>query len=163
MIRSVLAIAAGLLCGMYGMRLSASLRQEALVARRWVELLARLELLVGESVLSLPDALNHAADGASLPDRLLQHAAQALRDDPLTSLKEAFARLCPACPGQDALLRLFDRLGRGSAANRQLALQQAGEAMQLVADQTAERAARDAKLYATLGWTGGACLTILLL
>lgn len=163
MTRAVLAIAAGLLCGLYGLRLSASLRQEALHARRWAEILARLDLLIGEETLSLPEALRQAADGALAPDRLLHAVADDLAGNPLQSLQEAFGAACPACGGREVLLRLFGRLGRGSAQSRRLAVQQAAQAMAQTAAQAEARAARDAKLYRTLGWTGGACLTILLL
>lgn len=163
MTRSVFAVAAGLLCGLYGLRLSSALREESQVLHRWTEMLARLELLISEETLPLPDVMLHAADGSLPPDRLMRDVAQAITADPLLSLQDAFSARCPAFDGHDVLLRLFARLGRGSSSSRRLAVQQAHDALALLAAQKSDRAARDAKMYRTLGWTAGACLTIMLL
>lgn len=163
MTRSFFAVAAGLLCGLYGLRLSSALREEAQMLRRWTELLARLALLIGEETLPLPDVLLHAADGSLRPDRLVQDVAHAITADPLLSLQDAFDERCPVFDGHDVLLRLFARLGHGSASSRYHAVEQARDALALLASQKSDIAARDAKLYRTLGWTAGACLTIMLL
>ena len=163
MTRAFFAVAAGLMCGMYGLRLSAALRAEARQLQHWVEILSRVALYISEGTLAMPDVLRHAADASTQPDMLLHEVADALAADPMTPLADAFASRCPAGIGHDVLLRLFMRLGHGSADSRRLAAEQARESIALLAAQAAARADRDAKLYRTLGWTGGACLTILLL
>ncbi len=163
MIRPVLAISAGLLCGLYGMQLSRSLTEDARNLRRWADILTHLDLLLGEAALSLPCALREAANGNLPPDRCLQAVADALADNPLTSLPQAFAAAFPAGKARDPLLRLASRLGRGSAESRRLAVRQATDALALMATQAEARAARDVRLFRTLGFTGGACLTLLLL
>lgn len=163
MTSSFFAIAAGLLCGLYGLRLSATLRSEARVLLRWVEILRRLALLIAEETLPLPEALRQAADEPLPADLLVCKVADALESDPLLPLADAFVLQCTSCPGYDVLQRLFTRLGHGSAANRLLAVDQARDTLALLAAKASERADRDAKLYRTLGWTGGVCLTILLI
>ena len=163
MTQAVFAVGAGLLCGLYGLRLSTALRQEARALHRWTELLDRMALLIEEKSLSLPDVFRHAADDDLPPDRLLHDVAESITSDPMLSPGDAFAARCPAAAGKDVLLRLFVRLGRGSADSRRQAVRHARDALSLLAEQKSERAGRDAKLYSTLGWTVGACLTILLL
>jgi len=61
------------------------------------------------------------------------------------------------------LARLFTRLGRGTKESRRLAAEQTAEEMTLLAQHAGNRAEKDARLWQTLGFVGGACLTILLL
>ena len=161
--RSLLAIAAGLLCALSGWRIAASLRQEARDLRRWSDLLARLTLIIGQATLPLPEALRAACDMPLAPDKFLQAVAGHMAAHPLATPEEAFCAVCPACPGHDALRRMFSRLGRGDAESLSLACQQAGSELSLLASAAEKRASADAKLLHTLGWTAGACLTLLLL
>lgn len=158
-----LAMCAGLLCALYGLRASAHVKEEARRLARWAVLLPRLSLLIAEETLPLPEAMRLAADEPLPPDRLLHMVADAVCADPLSSLAEAFAQHCPPCAERETLLRMHERLGRGSAESRRLAVEQAADALAQMSANATERAARDARLYATLGFTGGACLAILLL
>ena len=54
-------------------------------------------------------------------------------------------------------------MGHGSKDNRVLAVEQCTEEMRLLAEAAAAKAEKDTKLWQTLGFIGGACLTILLL
>lgn len=163
MIRSAAAVAAGLLCGLYGIRSARRISAEARDVRRWCSLLARLDLLLAEGACALPEALLQAADDDRLPDMLVRAVAQDLQTDPLASLPQAFEGRCPPCPGRSELLRLFSRLGRGSADSRRLAIRQCADLLAPMASQAEERAAKDARLFRTLGWCGGVSLTLLLL
>lgn len=163
MIRPVFAIAAGLFCALLGLRFSASIQDEARQLRQWTDILSRLSILIGEAAASLPDALRLSADDTHPPDMLLHAMADMMQAHPLTTPADAFIRLCPSCSGHDTLLRMFNRLGRGSPENRQQAVQQAIQELSLMTAQAEERAAKDVKLYRILGCTGGACLAILLL
>ena len=163
MIRHLSAIAAGLLCALYGFHTAAQLQHSAANLRRWADILAHLSLLIAEATLPLPQVLRLAASDTGVPDRLLQSIAQAMVDDPLASPAETFAARGPPCAERDTLLRMFTRLSRGDAAQRALAAEQAGREMEALAGHAARRAATDVKLYRTLGLTGGACLTLLLL
>lgn len=163
MTRAALAVMAGLLCGLAGLRHASAMKAEAARLRRWSHMLARLALLLSEQSMPIPAVLRLAADGREAPDRLLQQVAAALEADPLDSLPEAFGRECPPCPEREILLRLAAQLGRGSAESRSLAAEQTGAAFSQMASHAEALAAKDAKLWQTLGWTGGACLTLLLL
>ena len=65
MIRAVLAVMAGLLCALAGLRHASGLSQEASRLRRWCQLLQHLALHLRQGVLSIPDALLACADGST--------------------------------------------------------------------------------------------------
>lgn len=163
MMRTAVAIAAGLLCALYGHRAADGLRQDARCLSRWAEVLTHLELLIAQAALPLPQVLMAAADTASLPDEILRSAADRIEAQPLLTIREAFDAACPACAGREILLRLADRLGRGDASQRSLACRQACDEISRLAESARQRAASDSRLRVTLGWTCGACLTLLLL
>ena len=163
MIRPALAVFAGLMCGVIGQRQARRLREEGVNLRRWEQLLRRLALLLREGTLSLPEALRQAAGEDSAPDLMLRRLGDELEHNPLSPLPELVARCAPAGPEPPVLSRLMARLGHGSLESRCQAAEQAAEEIALMARAATERAARDAKLHASLGWTCGACLTILLL
>lgn len=163
MSRATLAVMAGLLCALAGVRHAASLQGDALRLRRWEQVLRHLELLLREGTLSIPEALCAAADGSLVPDKLLHDMAARLSASPLTSLREAYQACSSLCPEQAVLSRLFDRVGRGTKESRCLAVRQGAEEVALLARAAGERAEKDVKLWRTLGLVGGACLTILLL
>ena len=161
--RAAAAVCAGLLCALWGMRRASALRQDARRLHRWAQLLPHLALIISEQILSLPEALRLCAVEAEEPDRLLHSVAQGLQEDPLTSLEEGLRRRCPPWSERETLLRLFSRLGHGSAESRIQGVQSACGEIRLMEEAARERAARDAKLWQTLGFTLGACLTLLLL
>ena len=163
MSRAVLAVMAGLLCALAGIRRAAALKGDALRLHRWVQLLRHLTLLLRQGTMSIPEALCAAADGMQAPDRLLRNMATALQASPLLSLAEAYRQCSEPCTEQYVLLRLFGRMGHGSQDSRCLALEQATEELRLMESSAAEKATKDAKLWQTLGLTGGICLTIILL
>lgn len=163
MTRAVLAVCAGLLCALAGFRHAAFLRQEAARLRAWTDALKRLTLLMQEGALPLPQALRQAGAELPGPDRLLSAVADTMADDPLLTLPEAFGRACPACTERDALMRLAAGISRGSLESRCLACEHAAAGIGQLASEAAALAARDAKLWQTLGFTGGACLTLMLI
>lgn len=163
MTRAALAVMAGLLCALLGLRYAASLRAEEARLRRWTALLQRLAIILPEQAAPLTEALCMAAEGTQEPDMLLRALAEEVQRHPLTPLHEAFLRISRPCAEQAALTRVFTALGRGTLNQRVLALRQGAEELSLLAGAAKDRADRDAKLYRTLGWTGGACLTLFLL
>lgn len=163
MTRAVLAVMAGLLCALAGLRRAAGMRGDATRLRRWVQVLAHLALLLQERTMSLQSALTTAADGADAPDRLLHEMARRLQAQPLSSLSDAFLTQCGDVPEKDMLARMFARLSRGSLDSRVQALEQAKAEIALMQEQSAQKAEKDAKLWQTLGFIGGTCITILLL
>ena len=104
-------------------------------------------------------------EGANLRrwEQLLRRLGDEMEQHPLSPLPELYARIAPPGPEAPVLARLMAQLGRGSLDSRCQAAEQAAEETALLARAASERAARDAKLHASLGWTCGACLTILLL
>lgn len=163
MIRAVLAVMAGLLCALAGLRRAASMRSAAERLRRWGQVLAHLALILLERTMSLQAALAAAADGTDAPDRLLRGIAQTLQAQPLSSLTDAFLSQCGDVPEKDVLARMFARLARGSLESRVQAIEQAQSEIALMQEQSARKAEKDAKLWQTLGFIGGTCITILLL
>ena len=163
MSRVILAVMAGLLCALAGIRHAAALKNEANRLGRWHQLLLHLALLLQECTLTLPQALMQAADGTHKPDQLLRDLAAQLNHDPLTSLQDAFGKLSEECAEKPLLHRMFSRLGRGTVESRVQVVRQAAEEVSLMHVQASAKATKDVKLYQTLGIIGGTCLTILLL
>ena len=163
MSRTVLALMAGLLCTLAGIKHAASLKHDALRLQRWHVILSHLALLIREGSLPIPAALVTCADMTLPPDMLLRRMAENLQSSPLLSLQDAF-RLCAGnIPEHDVLQRMFATLGHGSRAQRLLGLEQAIAEIQLLAADASSKAKTDAKLWQTLGLVGGTCLIILLL
>ena len=113
--------------------------------------------------MSIPQALCAAADNHFPPDELLQKMAADIQAQPLLTLDVAFRKNWKDTIEKPTLERMFIRLGRGSKENRCLAVQQAAQEMELLAQSAATKAEKDTKLWQTLGFIGGTCLTILLL
>lgn len=157
------ALAAGVMVGLVGWRYAAFLRADTIRLGRWVEILERLRLILGERSSPLAEALRLAADGKSLPDTLLHRLADGLHSDPLLSLAEHFSILCDDCTEKDDLVRMFSHLSRGSLESRILSVEQAAQALRLRQQTAAEKSSRDAALWHKLGWIAGACLTLLLI
>lgn len=163
MSRAVIAIMAGLLCALAGVKHAASLKADAVRLARWVQVLPHLALLLKEGTMSIPEALCAAANRPDAPDRLLREVAGKASAEPMLSLSDAYAQCGGDCPEADALSRMFARLGRGTKENRCLAVTQAAEELRLLSQAASDRAEKDAKLWQTLGFVGGSCLTIMLL
>lgn len=163
MTRAVLAMMAGLLCTLAGFRHAAALKGDALRLVRWVQVLRHLVLLLEEGTTSIPEALCAAADTADTPDKLLRGIAAKMQTTPLLTPIKAFRLISTPCTENDILQRMFHRIGQGSRENRCLAVRQAAEELSLLAEQAANRADKDVRLWQTLGFIGGLCLTIMLL
>lgn len=163
MSRTVIAVMAGLLCTLAGVRHAATLKSDALRLKRWWQVLEHLRLLLQEGTLSIPEVLCTAADGALLPDELLKELAGTLHDTPLVTLEKAFIPHKDRLPEGDVLARMFSRLGSGSKDSRCLAVQQAAAELHQMEEHAAAKAEKDARLWQMLGLIGGACLTIMLL
>ena len=163
MTRAALALMAGLLCAFAGFRHAAQLKATAARLSRWVQLLEHLSLLLQQGTLSIPELLCTTACSQQPPDLLLHQAADLIRNDPLLSPAEAFRRCALEGPECDVLSRFFQRLGHGTKESRSLAAAQAAQELQLLQAQASAAAEKDVKLWQTLGFTGGICLTILLL
>lgn len=159
MIRPFLALAAGLLCGVLGLRQARRIREENANLSRWEALLLHLCLLLQEG-LSLPEAFDQAATEISAPDQLLRNLAAQLRTQPLVPLPQLYT---PQGRESVFLPRLLEGLSRGSQESRILCTQQAEKEAALLAQSAREKARQDAHMWATLGWACGACLTLLLL
>ncbi len=163
MIRAMLALMAGLLCTLAGMRYASTLQNEAKRLMRWEPLLGHLALILQEGTLALPQALQEAAQGHLLPDVMLRQLAGAMRTSPMQPMDALLAPLCESLTEKDVLLRMCCRLGRGTMENRVQAVQQAAQEIGLLAKDAQARAEKDVRLWQTLGLTAGICLTIFLL
>lgn len=160
---SVFAIAAGMICVLAGSRHAASLRGDAQQLQRWSEIAARLALLLEEQSASLPEVLRTAADADTDVDELLRQMARDMDANPLTSAAQAFSFRFENCQQRDTLLRMFSLLGRGSVQARSAACRQCAAFLTQEASKARAAAEKDAKMWRTLGWTGGVCLTLMLI
>ena len=160
MIRPLLAIMAGLICGVLGMRQARRITQENATLRRWEIILRQLCLILQEGALPLPEALDQAANDATPADVLLRGLSARLRAEPLRSLSQLYT---PQGKEGPVLTRLFSGLAQGSLESRLLAATQAVQEIALLAESSQSKAKQDAHMWATLGWTCGACLTLMLL
>lgn len=163
MIRAALAVVAGMLCAVAGLRRAAVLKASAARSKRWAEVLEHLSLILSEGASTLPEAFEQAATDALPPDQLLRALAADLRAQPLTPLPALYAARAQPGPEQDALTRLMNRLGRGSLEARCQAATQAADEIALLAAHAREHAEKDAVMWRDLGFIGGACLTLMLL
>ena len=163
MIRAALAVMAGLLCALAGLRRAAALQGDAARLRRWACVLEHLALILAEGASALPEAFEQAATAPLPPDELLRALAADLREQPLIPLPELYAARAQPGPEQDALARLMSRLGRGSLEARCQAVSQSAQELALLAAQARQCADKDAAMWRNLGFIGGACLTLMLL
>jgi len=163
MMRTALALMAGLMCMAAGFRQAAALRAADARLRRWTDILRHLSLLLSEGTYSLPEAFLLAASCDSEPDITLRTLAEQMQRQPLKSLPELWETLCSDDPESAALARLMQRLGRGSLESRQQAAHNAADEFELLSAQAREKSLKDAKMWRTLGFLGGACIIIMLL
>lgn len=157
--RPLLALMAGLLCGVLGLRQASCIREESAVLCRWQALLQHLCLLLQEG-LSLPEAFRQAAVEHTRADAVLLHLADQMARQPLFSLSQLYR---PQGPEGPALARLMAGLERGSLERRVLCVRQAAGEISLLAQSAQGKAQQDARMWRTLGWACGGCLTLLML
>lgn len=155
------ALIAGLCCGVAGSRYGAVLRRQAASLKRWEELLRHLSLLLGQGEYPLPACLEHVATTAQSPDEQLRRIARLQRTQPLASLDALYQP--ERAPEADIVTRCLRRISAGSAAERSLAATQAADEIGLMYASVAPKAAVDAKMWTSLGWTIGASLMLMLL
>ncbi|MBQ7305767.1 MAG: hypothetical protein IJW85_06115, partial [Clostridia bacterium] len=117
MIRPMLAIMAGLLCGVMGLRQASRIRETNATLHRWQTILQHLCLLLRQQRLSLPEAFTQAATENTSADQLLRQWAAALQCDPLTPLPRHYT---PQGAEGAVLLRLLEGLSHGSLESRVL-------------------------------------------
>jgi hypothetical protein len=160
MMRPVLALMAGLVCGTLGMRRARSIREENARLHRWENLLRHMCLLLQEGTLPLTEVLEQAAAEATPADELLRSLSGSLRRDPMTSLSALYT---PQGKEGPVLRRLFAALEHGSLEQRVLCATQAAQEMALLAQTSMGKSDQDASMWAKLGWLGGACLTLMLM
>lgn len=159
MIHLFLSLTVGLLCGVLGIRQAQRIREENVTLARWALMLRQLCLLLQEG-LSLPDAFDQAATENTAADRLLRSLADQLRAQPMAALPQLYT---PQGKEGPLLVRLLEGLSHGAQESRILCVQQAAEEAGLLAQSVRDKAQQDARMWATLGWACGACLTLLLL
>lgn len=157
------AVLAGVICGAAGLKHASDLRKGAAELVRWTEILRHLALLLQEAAMSLPEVFCHAASGAQAPDELLRQLASDMRAEPLVPLPELFRRRNAMHPFPEAVERMMERIWHGPLEARVLAVRQAADEIEQSADAAQAKANRDARMWTQLGWTFGACLTLMLL
>lgn len=158
--RTLFAVIAGLLCALLGMRQAKRLKDESLRLHRWEILLQHLCLILQEGGLSLPETFRQIASSDSPADQVLRRLADDMQQHPLASLQDLYHGEGPEAA---ILSRLMDRLSRGSMESRVQAVEQSAREIALLAASSQEKSQQDARMWATLGWACGACLTLMLL
>ena len=169
MLRTWLALGAGICCGAIGMRRAALLGRREKELRRWLETLQRLSLLLEESASTLPRAFRQAALHAGTAGDSLRATAERLEHEPGLTAAQAFARCgmkaldWATAEEKEQLADMMSGLGRGSLSMRRQAVDHAAAWVDLHLRSAEEKRRKDGKLSVTLGWTAGACLLLLLL
>lgn len=161
--RLLLALMAGLLSGVAGMRRAGEIRRQAAGLRRWQTIMEHMQLLLSQGALPLPEVFRLAATENTPQDRLLQALARAMTDEPLLPLAAHYASMGCMGPEEDILRRMMEGMSAGTAEQRALNVSQAHREIVWLRGLCDDREGRDARMWSTLGWTCGACLTILLL
>ena len=164
-LRVALAMVAGIGCGALGIRRAALLARRERELAQWVEGLQRLSLLMVESAAPLPQLLVQAAARSGSICQTFAAVAK-----PQLSAAQAYDQFgaCFLQPwaqetDQACVHALLEGLGHGSLALRKQAVDQAAQWLAQAQGQAREAQQRNGKLAITLGWTAGACLTLLLL
>ena len=122
-----------------------------------------------ESASTLPRAFRQAAMGTGLAAESLRATAERLEQEPGFTAAQAFAQSGMDYLGwateeeKGQLTDMMAGIGRGSLAMRRQAVDHAAEWIGLHLRKAEEKQRKDGKLALTLGWTAGACLTLLLL
>lgn len=160
MIRPVLAVMAGILCGLLGLRQGQRIRREYDTLRRWEQLLRHLCIILREGSFPLPEAFLQAATQPTEADETLRRLAGDMQRHPLASLPQLYT---PAGKEGPVLARMLPGLAAGSVESRLLALEQAAEEIALLCSSGDEKARLDARMWGKLGWLAGACLALILL
>ena len=169
MLRVWVALGAGVCCGWIGMRRAANLGCRVRELRRWLETLQRLGLLLEESASTLPRAFRQAAAGNGTAAESLRATAQGLEQEPGLTAAQAFAQAGENCLNwateeeKGQLSDMMAGIGHGSLAMRRQAVDHAAAWLELHLRKAEEKQQKDGKLAVTLGWTAGACLTLLLI
>lgn len=167
MLRGLLALTAGVGCGLIGVRHAAALVRRERELQSWVDTLRRLSLLLAEQTWTLPQAFEQAGYGSAAS--CLRHTAEQLRQTPACSPAHAFQSVDASvlrwatAEEQERLLRMMTGIGRGGVALRRQAVEQAADWFALALARAQNQRKQDARLSLTLGWTAGACLTLMLL
>ena len=94
---------------------------------------------------------------------LFRTLAKRLRAEPLSSLRALFDAQQYPYQEQQTIASLMAELDRGSLESRLLCIAHARSACAQLTKAAAEHSDRDASMWAKIGWTGGACLTLLLI
>lgn len=169
-LRVALAMVAGIGCGALGIRRAALLARRERELAQWVEGLQRLSLLMVESAAPLPQLLVQAAARSGSIRQTFAAVAKAMQSQPQLSAAQAYDQFgaCFLQPwaqetDQACVHVLLEGLGHGSLALRKQAVDQAAQWLAQAQGQAHEAQQRNGKLAITLGWTAGACLTLLLL
>lgn len=163
MTQLMLPLCAAMLCTLCGMRLASSLHREEERLLRWSALLAHCEVLLSASAYSLPEVFRLCATEKSAADALLRTLSEQMQQQRMTPLVTLADTACPPCVERECLLRWLQAVSHGSLENRLFATQSARKEIDLMHQQSRQKAEKDAKLYQTLGWVGGLCLMLLML
>ena len=163
MIRQLLALTAGVLCALMGLRRSREAQQRRLRLERWPVLLRHLALLIREEAGSLTEVLRLCARENAAPDRLILLLARHMQEHPLLPPDALLDTSALPRDEGDLLQRMAIRLAQGSRDSRAQAAESCAAAMEALLAGTRERSDADAKMWRQLGMLGGACLTLWLL
>lgn len=163
MTQFLLPLCAGMLCTLCGMRLASSLHKEEARLLRWSTLLAHCEVLLSACAYSLPEVFRLCATDENAADVLLRTLSEQMQTERMTPLVTLAEAACPPCMERECLLRWLQAVSHGELDSRLFATQSARKEIDLMYQQSHQKAEKDAKLYQTLGWVGGLCLMLLML
>lgn len=167
-LRVGMALIAGVGCGLLGMRRAALGMRREQELRAWLETLQKLQLLLQESAMPLPEVFRKSACTGS-PQTVLMAIAEHMVQYPRETAAHVFDTLqngsmnWMTAEERERISRMFAGVEHGSLTLRCQAVAQTEEWLKLALHQAEEKRRRDGRLAVTLGWTAGIGLTLFLL
>lgn len=163
MIRLACALMAAAACALLGFDAARRLRLRVRRLASWMRALEWIDVKLVSEGIPLREVVLKEGEG-EVSQRL--HAfSRALQDNPRFSAAQAWAASGKdqSAPEDAVLAQCFSALGAGTLEKRRTALHQAMGQLRVMEKEAEEKAAKDCRLYKSMGLAGGAALLLILL
>lgn len=163
MIRLVFAGLAAVACVLLGWEEARRLLSRVERLKAWIRALELVDLRLVHDGIPLREAVLQEGEGE--PARRLKEFSGALAANPRLSAREAWeaSGKSQEAPEDKLLAECFAALGTGVLEKRRTAISQAAEQLKALLEEAQAKAARDCKLYRSMGLCGGVALLLILL
>ena len=161
--RLICALAAAGACILLGMDASRRLKARVVNLAAWLRALEWIDVKLLHEGIPLREVVLVEGEG-EVPGRMAAFS-RALTDNPRCTAAQAWqaSGKSQGAPEDKVLADCFSALGTGVLEKRRTAIAQAAGQLRVLQKEAEEKAARDCKLYKSLGLAGGAALFLILL